>query len=242
MAGNKIRKSKASKLPIILLSISCVIVSIFFSDKSVADPVSYINDWEFLDQFDTTKIIATDGSYELEQLNNKLRVSIGGEREFLIDLGNGVFDIYVMGSKTKPMEAINLWAFNRTGMTLANLEVDIKKGTANTQQIPWELGTLEAVFANCESHKGFLMSPIKMKTNFFLSRMPKQNRPKKFNCGYLLNGGRCGLVFDQNDNWRVNDKLIFDDAFNYVGDIESIEGIVTSGCILKSRLKPARDN
>ena len=202
-----------------------------------ADPIEYVDDWHVLKSSVSQALTVPETNFEVSISSKGFVFSSREDGEILLDMKKGVYDLYVMNPSPNTGYRTTLWLFKQSENELTQLLINWPDKEIIQNAMQWDFGSLEGIFENCDNHQGFEEQGIRLKENYFLTRFNAGQRPNSLNCTYLLGGGRCSLVYNKRDEWGVNDKLIFDQNFQYVGDIVSIEKTISSGCVLKSRLR-----
>ena len=183
-----------------------------------ADPVEYIDDWYLLDntEANTLEIKDSNGLIKLTVQDKNLILTAKKQTSSIYQFNEDKFDIYLI---TKENNLNVIYIFNHTTKTL--LAANINDSDIVFNEMPWEFGSLMAIFTNCNKVKEWRGEEIKL--NYFLTKFNYKQRPKKYKCGYLMFGGRCTLVYDpKTSEYGIGDKMIISNDFNYVGDIDEI--------------------
>ena len=183
-----------------------------------ADPIEYIDDWHLLDntEANTLEIKDSNGLIKLTVQDKNLILTAKKQTSSIYQFNEDKFDIYLI---TKENNLNVIYIFNHTTKTL--LAANINDSDIVFKKVPWEFGSLMAIFTNCNKVKEWRGEEIKL--NYFLTKFNYKQRTKKYKCGYLMFGGRCTLVYDPKTNeYGIGDKMIISNDFNYVGDIDEI--------------------
>ncbi|MDC0037256.1 hypothetical protein OAJ30_01110 [Alphaproteobacteria bacterium] len=194
---------------------------LFFSSSVVADPITYVDDWHLLKQYEKKilEINENDFLIKLYIENNNLILTKSDESFEIFKFNNDKFDIYLVSEEGSNHK---VFIFNYSNETL--IFANLLASKISFIEAPWDFGSLRAIFHNCNDTPLMLGE---IKDNYFLSKYKYKERPSKYQCGYLMNGGRCELIVDPKTNeYNFGDKMIVTNDFKYEGEINSIKHVL----------------
>lgn len=203
---------------------------LFLATYSFADPIEYVDDWYLLKYTEDYELKDKEADIRLSAYNQKLFLTRENETHTIYEFDNDTYEVYLISEEENKRI---VYVFNDSKKKLFKAEIKIKDTVFI--EIPWQFGSLKAIFKNCDdSEENF---NYEIKKNNFLTKFKYSKRPKGLQCGYLISGGRCYLIYDPKTNeYEVGDKMILSADLEYKGDINSIGFTVFGGCSLYRKL------